>query len=305
MRIYHNTTLLDPFLPCLILYLPFAGHEFPIFGKTTTKKYRRFNRLVINPFFYVPILLSYPFVFICLCNVVVRGTNGPLYMIIIFLLGLSYLFAFNLILIPHMLSFFPKRQQLKERIEAILDNLPFLVEDFVILVGIFTLCLMLIRRNISGQCPEGTSTFDLQACNPHAATHGITSDLLFFMFVAPITVQVVIKNVSLFALCMSWIMIIATAIFCLVYTQAWADVFTLCLLVVVMTISFEVERLYRISYMQLVSSQEQEKRTIKRTALQLLAEQKLMQERNEKTLQEAETFQLRSLMGNVVRYSNI
>ena len=239
----------------------------------------------------------------CLCNIVVDGFNETLYAVIIVLLGLSYLLGFNVILIPHILSLFPTRRVLKERMETVLEKLPFLLEDFVILVGIFVLCLMLIRRTIAGQRPEGTSLFDLQACNPFASLHGIASDLLFFTYVAPITVQVVIKNVSLFALIMSWIMIVTTAIFCVVFTQAWADVFILCLLVVVITTSFEVERLYRISYMQLVSSQEQEKRTTKRTELQLLAERKLMEERNEKKLQEAETFQLRSLMGNVVRCS--
>ena len=274
------------------------GSEFPIFGKTTTLNYRRYNRLCVNLYYYVPIFFTYPFVIFCLCGVVGK-INETLDVAIVVLLIISYV-GFNIILLPHILSFFPARQVLKERIEIALEKLPFLLKDFVLLVGIFVLCLTLIRRVIAGQCPQGTALFDLQGCNPFASTQGIASDLLFFTFIAPITFQVVVKNVSLFALCMSWIMIFATAIFCIVFTQAWADVFVLCLLAVVINISFEVERLYRISYMQLVTSQEQEKRTAKRTEMQLLAEQKLMEERNEKKLREAETFQLRSLMGNVV-----
>ena len=275
------------------------GSEFPIFGQTTTLKYRRYNRLCVNLFYYVPILLAYPFVIFCLCNIVGK-INEALDVVVIVLLIISYLVGFNIILLPHVLSFFSARQVLKERIENALEKLPFLVEDFVLLVGIFVLCMMLIRRVLAGPCPQGTTLFDLQGCNPFASTQGIASDLLFFTFIAPVTFQVVVKNVSLFALCMSWITIIATSIFCVVFTQAWADAFVLCLLAAVINISFEVERMYRISYMQLVSSQEQEKRTAKRTELQLLAEQKLMEERNEKKLRESETFQLRSLMGNVV-----
>ena len=274
------------------------GSEFPIFGKTTTLNYRRYNRLCVNLFYYVPIFFTFPFVIFCLCNVAGK-INETLDVVIIVLLIISCV-GFNIILLPHVLSFFSARQVLKERIENALEKLPFLVEDFVLLVGIFVLCMMLIRRVLAGPCPQGTTLFDLQGCNPFASTQGIASDLLFFTFIAPVTFQVVVKNVSLFALCMSWITIIATSIFCVVFTQAWADAFVLCLLAAVINISFEVERMYRISYMQLVSSQEQEKRTAKRTELQLLAEQKLMEERNEKKLRESETFQLRSLMGNVV-----
>ena len=274
------------------------GSEFPIFGKTTTLKYRRYNRLCVNLFYYVPIFSTYPFVIFCLCNTVGK-IKETLDVVIIVLLIISCV-GFNIILLPHVLSFFSARQVLKERIENALEKLPFLLKDFVLLVGTFVLCLMLIRRVLAGPCPQGTTLFDLQGCNPFASTQGIASDLLFFTFIAPVTFQVVVKNVSLFALCMSWITIIATSIFCVVFTQAWADAFVLCLLAAVINISFEVERMYRISYMQLVSSQEQEKRTAKRTELQLLAEQKLMEERNEKKLRESETFQLRSLMGNVV-----
>ena len=275
------------------------GSEFPLFVKSTTLDYHQHNMKVLNPVYYIPIILSYPVVITMLCNL--QGTSNDSWSVLcLFLLGTCYL-AFNVSLVPHILSFFPKRKDLRERIMVTMGKCWFSPKDFCLVDGIVVLCFYLIRRILVGQCPTGTTLYGLQSCNYFSAVHGIPSDLLVFLYLAPISVQIVLKNLSLFALCISWLFILVTVIFCLVFTQSWADTLTLCLIVVPMVISFELERLQRIAYMQLTTSQWYEKQAITRAEERLLVEQQLMSEKNEKKLQISETFQLRSLMGNVVR----
>ena len=275
------------------------GSEFPLFDKITTLDYHQHNMKVLNPVYYIPIILSYPFVITMLCNI--QGTsNDPWSVLCIILVGTGYL-VFNVSMVPHILSFFPKRKDLRERMMVTMNKYWFSPEDFCLVDGIIVLCFYLIRRILVGQCPTGTTLYGLQSCNYFSAGHGIPSDLLVFLYLLPISLQIVLKNLSLFALCISWFFVIVTVIFCLVFTSAWTDTLTLCLIVIPMVISFELERLQRIAYMQLTTSQWYEKQATLRAEERLLVEQQLMSEKNEKKLQISETFQLRSLMGNVVR----
>ena len=80
-----------------------------------------------------------------------------------------------------------------------------IAENVYIICFILTLAMYALGRTLVGRCPEGTSTWDQQSCNPSAAIHTIPLDFYGMNLVAPLIPQLLFKGASRWAILVSWV----------------------------------------------------------------------------------------------------
>jgi signal transduction histidine kinase len=84
-----------------------------------------------------------------------------------------------------------------------------IAENAFILSFTTTLALYMFGRCLVGQCPEGTSMWDKQSCNPSAAISSVPLDLYAVTMFAPLVPQLLLKGANRWAIMLSWIICIA------------------------------------------------------------------------------------------------
>ena len=158
-----------------------------------------------------------------------------------------------------------------------------------------------------GQCPESTSIWDSQSCNPLADAGSLPVDQVLVLYAIPIGCQIVMRGLSAEALLISWLGAIGFVLYSVIYVRGWLQVWIVVYSVAFLTLSFEVERLLRQSYGQGRAMMNAETRKLQAEAdaklftLNNLHKVELLKvtAENDKRLRESESLQLRSLMGNV------
>jgi signal transduction histidine kinase len=79
------------------------------------------------------------------------------------------------------------------------------VDDMHILSFTTALALYMLGRCLVGQCPEGTTVWDKQSCNPMADRHAVPVDAHVLMVIAPLIPQVFLKGASRWTTLASWV----------------------------------------------------------------------------------------------------
>ena len=185
------------------------------------------------------------------------------------------------------------------------------IVDVLSILGTLTIGLYLIARVDAGQCESITNIWHSQTCNPVAGLRSIPLDTVLLLYSFPISAQIAFRGISMEALSISWLGVVFCVLYSVVQVQGWLELWTIWYTLFFINISFEIERLMRVTFVQTRAMIAAERSKLIRD-LQLEAEVNLTKLRsrhelelvevsaqNERKLREKENFQLRSLMGNV------
>ena len=117
-----------------------------------------------------------------------------------------------------------------------------LIEDIIVVLVAFSQSLYLLGRTLEGECPDNSTLFDSQECNPQATSHALPQDQLVYLFVGVLFIQVFLKGASKYAILLSWminILFVNVSLWIVGSDQyVWLNVsLLLCL-----SLSYEVER---------------------------------------------------------------
>ena len=240
------------------------------------------------------------------------GVSGPLFtatfltLLVTFVLYFGYIFA-------HLTVCFTAKTN---RIYRFSERFLLLwfggrIVDVLALLATITMGLYLLARVDAGQCASMTDIWLSQTCNPVAISRSIPHDGVILLYSIPISAQVAFRGVSFEALLLIWLIVICFLIYAFARVEGWLQIWTIAYSLFFMNISYEVERLMRVAFVQTSAMLAAERLKLIRD-LQREAEVNLTQLRNrheleivevsaenERKLREKENFQLRSLMGNV------
>ena len=234
----------------------------------------------------------------------------------LFFVALAFMITANIIfsifVISHMLIYFTKDVNRTRSsylcARAIISRSFFgRIEDVIAVTLALATGMYLMARVYTGQCQDMDNIWKSQTCNPVADAHSIPHDQVILMYTIPIVTQIVLRGVSIYALALSFMCAVIYVTLALLHVQGWAELWTLLYSPIFMNISFEIERSMRVSFIQ-------NKLLVTATSLKLQQESdfnlltmknnhqiELLQisTESEKKLREVESYQLRSLMGNV------
>lgn len=168
------------------------------------------------------------------------------------------------------------------------------IEDVIGILGTLVHGIYLLARVYSGVCEESTNMFNSQYCNPVAGSNSIPHDQVLLLYAIPIVCQCLFRGISVQAIVTSWIATILFVLFALIEVKGWLQIWTLAYSIIFMNISHEIERSYRVMYVQRMKVEYSAKVT-ERHKLNTQAKSLSI----EAELREREHLQLRSLMGNV------
>ena len=185
------------------------------------------------------------------------------------------------------------------------------IVDILAILGIVTVGFYLLARVNVGECSSPTSIWLSQTCNPVASSRSIPHDEVLLLYSSPISVQIAFRGISVEALVICWICVNFFVIYSVVQVEGWLQLWTIVYTLVFMNISYEIEKLMRVTFVQTRAMLDAERSKLI-SDLQIEAEVNLTKLRNrhvlelvevsaenERKLREKEIFQLRSLMGNV------
>jgi signal transduction histidine kinase/CheY-like chemotaxis protein len=168
------------------------------------------------------------------------------------------------------------------------------IEDVMGIVGTILHGIYLLARVHVGECKNGTDIFESQYCNPVAASNSIPHDQVLLLYSIPIVCQCLFRGISVEALVTCWIATVFFVLYALIEVRGWRQIWTLAYAILFMNISYEMERSYRVLFVQRMkvaySAEVTERHKLNMQAKSLSIESKL---------REREALQLRSLMGNV------
>ena len=178
------------------------------------------------------------------------------------------------------------------------------LEDLLVFMPMVCWSIFLILRVLKGQCVT-KSWWDEQFCNPFANSGGIPTEMVYTLYMIPLCGQLIMKCVSLRVLTMSYLLCSAVVAFCIFYSKS-NDYFALINVLIFINATFEITRLQRVYYVEMLKVQKHQKIVLtqikqEQVTKETIREQELLLHRaeDEKRLKDKEAFQLRSLMGNV------
>ena len=263
--------------------------------------YRLYQSIQRSYFDVVSIL---PLVTMCYVAALTRfnfqyvGTSGPL-----FSTAFSFFLLGSLLLIPHLVArvavtYTPKERQVGTFFRIcdswLLWSYRANIEDTVVVIGTLIVGFYLLARVWAGQCDSLSNVWESQRCNPYASVKSIPGDQVILLYLVPLMAQSIIRGVSIRALIISWALNIIFVIIATMHVGGYLDLWTIMYSVIFINISYVLERLMRITFVQSRATVIAVELSSK-IALDLLE----LRSENERKLKEKEIFQLRGLMGNV------
>ena len=157
------------------------------------------------------------------------------------------------------------RDRMLSALKSRLDWLPIHLEETIMFFGIPSWSLFLIARVLNGQCAPGTSLWEQQTCNQFASLGGIPTELAYSLYLAPLCLQLFSDNLSIRTLVISHMTTLAVVAFCVIYAKAWSDYAVLISWIFTSNISFEIKRLQRLSFKELINAKNLHEEAVKRS----------------------------------------
>ena len=241
----------------------------------------------------------------------VSVSQQPLFIcafVLVFLTNIIALLYFGSQLVTHIT---PKQNQFSSiyRLAELFIHRSFggRIEDVICILAMLTSGMYLLARVMAGQCDAASDIWTTQTCNPVANCKSIPHDQVIVVYTMTIICQIILRGVSAFALILSWLGVVIYVTIAVIHVGGWSQLWTILYSTIFMSISFEIERSVRVAFLRNRELQVAERLKSKQEAeFSLLTlknnhEIELLQvsTENEKILREGESFQLRSLMGNV------
>ena len=226
------------------------------------------------------------------------GNSGPLFSTAFFFFILC-----SVILLPHLIArvsvaYTPKEKQvgLYYRIcnSWLLLSYWANIEDVLVVNGTFMVGFYLLARVWAGECDSLSNAWESQRCNPYASAKSIPGDQVMLLYLVPLMAQSIIRGVSIQALFLSWAANITFVIIATAHVGGYLELWTIMYSIIFVNISYVIERLMRISFVQSRATIAAVQLSSK-VALDLLE----LSNENDRKLKAKEMNQLRSLMGNV------
>ena len=217
-------------------------------------------------------------------------------------------------------------KKLPERIQKIFDFLINYIfqnelESITCVVSNFSFITALIARVLKGECHQNVTYFEALSCNPLAQANSPPIDSIILCFMSALFLQLFYKNLRKSTLLLVWLMTTITVFWSVIYLKAWTQSWLFTNVVTFAVLQYECERMQMSAFLKSKLAVEIEKlkqnilkreHNEKENIIRELGETKLKDEKsrvdmqikelegkNEIKLKEAETAQLRSLVGNV------
>ena len=108
----------------------------------------------------------------------------------------------------------------------------------------------LLGRVLTGQCPENTSLFMSQRCNPLADRHGIPFEIVLMMYGAPLICHVIFRGTSIWSVLISIVTCCCAIVASLIIVDGWLQMYIVFNSLVFMSIVVEMERWMRIAFIR-------------------------------------------------------
>ena len=280
---------------------------FPTMTQNLQKAYNIYCRNDVNLYAILPLM-----VFSTIIMIVRLNFQNPNEMTLFYVSDAFFVMAvalFSINLSPLVLRQIHKNSTIADKMENLIARVPFHLEDVTMYGTILCLGFNLVGRVVAGKCPDDVSFWETQTCTLFVSS--VPSDMIMLLYITPLVfiIHTAIKSVSISALIFSWCLIIGFVAFCIIYHNAWSQIWELYNSVFFVAFTFMVERNKRIAFLRLMELKEQK---IKAWNLQNshMAEKEIAEQRrlveiasvtatNERNLRVTETQQLRNLMGNV------
>ena len=155
------------------------------------------------------------------------------------------------------------RERMLTDLKSRLNWLPIRLEESMLFFGIISWSLFLIARVLNGQCPQGISLWEQQTCNQFASQGGIPTDVAYPLYLSPILLQLFTKNLSICTLVIIQMTTLFVVAFCVIYSNAWSDYPVLINWLFFSNMSFEIERLQRLSFKELIIAKDLQDEAVK------------------------------------------
>ena len=284
--------------------------DFPLF--TTDESFRAYITYAsesINPVVIVPAIFVYFALVACRCGLVgfesTYFTGDDSTVVGVRLAAVVFYFLFFCFSCLYFAVHYLRLTGRDQLFMVLKKWLPGRLEEKVLYAGIVSWSLFLIARVLKGPCATNITVWQQQTCNPFANNGGIPTELVYSLYLMPTFAQLVIKSNSIRFISMSYLVILTVVAFCIFYSKS-NDYFVLINAIFFINITFEILRLQRVNYVEMLKVKKHEKITLaqlkqEQVTQELVLAQELLLHRaeDEKRLKEAEAVQLRSLMGNV------
>ena len=236
------------------IWLENNARSFPsAFGNHTSEsaQYRTFNRRHTNGLAMLPTQIGALILIVTQFNLE-HVFQWPPSSSLLALCGAGFCVAYslNVMLFTLLIVRWCGLTALAERLEAFAA--PLQLEEAILVFGVASIGGITVARTLMGQCPAGTSAWAMQACNPYADVAGRPMDDVFLVMLVPIIVQKVFKNVRLPALLVAWAIVAIVVIANMVLAKAVNGYAAYMYLVILFSVSMEVERMQRVHYAYIV-----------------------------------------------------
>jgi hypothetical protein len=140
------------------------------------------------------------------------------------------------------------------------------IEDVIGILGVLTIGMFLISRVVAGQCESMTDIWLSQSCNPVASAYSIPHDQVILLYSTPMLAQIIIKGISVEALTLSWLLIVVFVVYAVVLVNGWFQIWTILYVIIFINISYEFERLMRVSFLhnkEMLTAEAEKRRSLK------------------------------------------
>lgn len=132
------------------------------------------------------------------------------------------------------------------------------VPTCILFMGQISAGILLLARVVKGQCPENSSVFETQGCNPVANAHSLPTDTILILYLHPMIIMGIMKECRLNEAVAAYMITIIFISVALALVDGAVDVYTVCYSILFIMCVFDSERNIRISFLA------------RRSALQLL-----------------------------------
>ena len=293
--------------------------QFPLFTDHDLNAYYLHSIKHINPFIFIPTVTIYTGFFFFECGLIGLGSsNGDTSPFVVRLLAVFGNLICNVLFC--LISIYYYLQITGRDHEAFMVRLkkwyPYRLEDSIVIGSVCIWSLLLIARVLEGQCASGTDLWQQQTCNPFADQGGIPAGMASTLYSIPLLAQLFMRCISIHVLVMCYIISFSVVGFCVFYTNSsiCTNYPDLIIIVLFINATFEITRFQRLNYVDTlvaidqVKKEQQMQEVVQQLKLdrsedekrRVVQQLKLDRVEDEKRLKEAETVQLRSLIGNVV-----
>jgi hypothetical protein len=133
------------------------------------------------------------------------------------------------------------------------------MDESLALIRVFCIGLSLYARVVAGACPEDTTFLAIAQCNPMAASKGLPVDHVLFLSFLPIIMPLSLKGMRFEATIFVWFVSVGWIFASIHHMGGQLEIVTAVIVVVPLSVAFELERMLRLSFLNLELAEERTK----------------------------------------------